>query len=124
MPPVAALASTSVRTSIGPSATFDGTMADTDVAEDRSGTGWVAKVVTGGVVSWKNTSPPEFVPSRFDASSRFVPVIVTTAPADEHVGVNEVMVGAQAPAAPPAPPVDRNVPPAVKVPLGCVSLTV
>ena len=32
------------------------------------------------------------------------------------------MVGAQPPAAPPAAPVDRNVPPAVMVPLGCVEL--
>ena len=45
----------------------------------------------------KNTSPPEFL-LRFVASSRFVPVIVTTSPADPHVGVNEVMVGAQPPA--------------------------
>ena len=37
------------------------------------------------------------------ALSRFVPVIITTSPATPQVGVNEVMVGAHA----PAPAVDE-----------------
>jgi hypothetical protein len=36
-------------------------------------------------------------PALSDASRRFVPVIVTDVPADPHVGVNELMVGAQVP---------------------------
>src|SRR4029453_10112749 len=108
MPAVAALASTSVCTRIGPSAISDGTMADMDVASDRSGIGCCALVSPATVVLRNHTSPPELFPVRFDASSRFGPGIVTTTFFKAHVGVNPVIVGAQPPAAPPAPPVDRN----------------
>ena len=46
------------------------------------------------------------------SSSRFVPVIVTVAPADPHVGRNEVIVGAQV----PTPVVKVNVPALVAEP--------
>jgi hypothetical protein len=55
---------------------------------------WVALSarVEGATVVLKVTAP-----ALFEASRRFVPVMVTDVPAGPHVGVNEVMVGAQVP---------------------------
>ena len=104
VPPVVA----NVVTWIGPSEAVDGLITPSVVALSMSGTVPVASAAYG----LNRTAPPSIESTPARSVSRFVPVIVTTAPDKPHVGVNEAMVGAHA----PAPAVDRKVPVLVFVP--------
>jgi hypothetical protein len=88
------MTSLNVLTRIGPSAASDGTSTLSEVGASTLGTVCVAVAVYGA----KRASPP--TASVVDVPEdlrRFLPVIVTVVPADPAQGVNEVMVGEQAP---------------------------